>query len=146
MANKKISDLSSSAALTGAEVAPIVQSSTTVKTTLQEIKDLAATKYVIASSAVIEDTTTSRTLSASDNGKVIYFTNSAPITVTTAGGLSVGFTCVLIQGGVSQITVAQGESTTLAGYGNLFKSAGRYAAMTILSPSANTFILMGQTA
>lgn len=42
MANAKISALPSASALTGTEVLPIVQSSVTVKTTAQDIADLAA--------------------------------------------------------------------------------------------------------
>lgn len=42
MSNSKISQLSSAASLTGTEVLPIVQSGTTVKTTAQDIADLAS--------------------------------------------------------------------------------------------------------
>lgn len=41
MANKKISQLDAAAALTGGELVPVVQSSTTVKTTVQDVADLA---------------------------------------------------------------------------------------------------------
>lgn len=60
MSDKKISQLSAAAVLTGSEVVPIVQSASTVKTTTQDIADLAAgvayTSYVarIVNTAVTE--------------------------------------------------------------------------------------------
>jgi hypothetical protein len=145
MADAKISQLPAAAALAGTEVAPIVQSAATVKATVQDIKDLAATKYAIASTGIITEAGTTRTLAAGDNGKVIYFTSGSAITVNTASGLGAGFSCMLVQGGAGQITVSQGAGTTLASWGALVKTAGQYAGVSILCPVANTFVLMGQT-
>lgn len=67
MANIKISELSSSLALTGTEEVPLVQSGSTVRTTTQDIADLAGgvsyTSYVanisgsVPTSSVFENTT-----------------------------------------------------------------------------------------
>lgn len=45
MADKKISQLTTAAALTGTEAVPVVQSGATVKTTTQDIADLASSPY-----------------------------------------------------------------------------------------------------
>lgn len=102
--------------------------------------------YQMSSSGIITDATTTRTLAAGDNGKVIYFTSGSAITVNTAAGLGAGFSCVLLQGGAGQITVVQGSSTTLVSYSSLVKSAGQYAAISVFAPVADTFVLSGQTA
>jgi hypothetical protein len=69
MANVKISELSSASSLTGTEIIPLVQSGSTVKTTAQDIADLAGggasyTSYVAkisgdspVTSSVFENTT-----------------------------------------------------------------------------------------
>jgi hypothetical protein len=92
---------------------------------------------------IITDSTTARTLSAIDNGSVIYFTNSLNITVTTAANLGAGFACTLVQGGAGQITIVQGTLTTLVSYLNLTKSAGQYAVISAISPIGGTFLLAG---
>jgi hypothetical protein len=94
-------------------------------------------------SNIITDSTTARTLSASDNGSVIYFTSSLNITVTTAANLGAGFACTLVQGGAGQITIVQGTLTTLVSYLNLTKSAGQYAVISAISPIGGTFLLAG---
>ena len=144
--DKKISQLDAAAALTGTEVAPLVQSGGNVKATTQAMKDLAATKYVLASSGIITEAGTTKTLADTDNGKVIYCTSGSAVTITTATGLGAGFSCVILQGGAGQVTINQGSSTTRVSYGSLFKTAGQYAVMSIVCPVADTFVVAGQTA
>ncbi len=147
MADTKISALTgASTPLAGTEVLPIVQGGATVKvsvTNLTSGKSVPATGFQLESGGIIADATTSRTLSASDNGKVIYCTSSSAVTITTALSLGAGFSCMVIQGGAGQITFAQGTSTTLASYGSFLKTAGQYAVVSVVSPVANTFILGG---
>lgn len=104
---------------------------------------ISANAYKLLSGGVITEATTSRVLSASDNGKVIYCTSGSAVTITTATGLGAGFSCMVIQGGAGQITFAQGLSTTLASYGSFLKTSGQYAVTSVVSPVANTFILGG---
>lgn len=125
---------------------PINQGGSDGKVTLGAVADLAATKFPIDSSAIITDSSTSRTLSSGDNGRPIYFTASSAITVTTASGLGAGFSCLLIQGGSGQITVAQGASTTRVNRSGQYKTAAQYAGVSLICPVANLFILMGDTA
>ena len=147
MADKKISALTAaSTPLAGTEVLPIVQGGSTVKvsvTNLTSGKSVPATGFQLESGGIITDATTSRTLSASDNGKVIYCTSGSAVTITTATGLGAGFSCMVIQSGAGQITFAQGSSTTLASYGSFLKTAGQYAVVSVVSPAADTFILGG---
>jgi hypothetical protein len=114
---------------------------------LQDLK-LAFLNAVIAGGGsftptVTTDATTSRTLSAADNGRILYFTSSSPITVTTATGLGAGFNCTIIQGGTGKVTVAQGASTTRVSYSSLFSTMGQYAVISLIAPVANTFIAAG---
>ena len=104
---------------------------------------LSANGYAGNSSIIVTDSTTARTLSAADNGKIIYFTNASAITVTTASGLGQGFSCALIQGGTGQITIAQGAGCTLASFMSAYKSIGQYASLSVMCPVASTFYLAG---
>ena len=107
---------------------------------------LSAGAYQLGSSGITTDATTTRTLSAADNGKVIYFTSDSAITVNTATGLGAGFSCTVIQGGLGQITVTAASGTSVVSYGSFTKTAGRYAAVSILCPVADTFYLNGDLA
>lgn len=99
--------------------------------------------YQWASSGIITESTTSRVLSAGDNGKIIYCTSGSATTITTAASLGAGFSCTIIQGGAGKVTIAQGASTTLVSYGSLFSTMGQYAAVSLLAPVADTFIAAG---
>lgn len=100
--------------------------------------------YALSSSGIITDATTTRTLSSGDNGKVIYFTSSSAITVTTATSLGAGFSCRIIQGGTGIITAAQGASTTLGALGNILTTAGQYGGASFFCPVADTFVFCTQ--
>lgn len=106
--------------------------------------NLESNSFRLTSSAVVTDATASRTLTAADNGKVIYFTSSSAVTITTATGLGAGFSCSFIQGGTGQLTLSQGSGTTLVSYSSLLKSAGQYAMISAVSPVSNTFVAVGQ--
>lgn len=105
-----------------------------------------APAYQLSSSGVITESGTTRTLSATDNGKVIYCTSGSAVTITTATGLGAGFSAQVVQNGAGQVTIAAGASTTLNGYGGLVKTAGQYAVILVFAPVADTFIVAGQTA
>jgi hypothetical protein len=95
------------------------------------------------SSDTVADTTTSRTLSDSDNGKVILMTNVAGITVTLPSTLSDGFNCKLVQGGAGQITVVAGASVTLYGYNSFTTTAGQYAVLNIIPVASDAYAIEG---
>lgn len=93
---------------------------------------------------LVADTT--RSLTQADDGYVLYCTAGTAITITTAAGIAAGFSCMIVQAGAGQITVAQGAGTTLSAYEAMLKSAGQYATLTLFTPVADTFILAGQAA
>lgn len=99
--------------------------------------------YALSAAGVMTEATTSRTLAASDNGKVIYCTNGGTTTITTLTGLGAGFSVTIIQGGAGKVTIAQGASTTLVSYGSFFSTLGQYSVITLFSAVANTYIASG---
>jgi hypothetical protein len=103
---------------------------------------LASGSYQLTSAGIITEAGTTRTLSATDNGKVIYCTSNSAITITCAAGLGAGFSCTIIQAGTGKITVAAGGQT-LVSYSSLVSTAGQYAAISVICPVANTFLLSG---
>lgn len=90
---------------------------------------------------VITDTTTARTLTAADNGAVIRFTNSGPITVTVNAGFS-GSACRLVKAaGAGNITLVA-SGTTINNNG-VISQTGAWATL-IPTGTANVFDLVGQ--
>lgn len=146
MADVKISALpASTTPLTGAEVLPIVQSGVTKQvsvTNLTSGKTVAATGYQLESGGIITESGTTRTLSATDNGKVIYCTSGSATTINCAAGLGAGFSCTIIQGGAGKVTVAP-NSQTLVSYSSLFSTMGQYAVISLIAPVADTFLAAG---
>ena len=158
MATKKITELTNLATPVGADILPIVDdvagTATTKKVTATNLMTLAPVQSVNGStgavtlttnlfSDTVADTTTSRTLSDSDNGKVILMTNVASITVTLPSTLSDGFNCKLVQGGAGQITVVAGASVTLYGYNSFTTTAGQYAVLNIIPVASDAYAIEG---
>jgi hypothetical protein len=133
MADLKISQLPAvTTPLTLAEILPSVQSSTTKRMTASQL----------LTGVIITEATTSRTLAAGDNGKIIYCTSGSATTITCATGLGVGFNCTIIQGGAGNVTLAAGAAT-LNSYSALFSTMGQYAVISVVSPVADEFIAAG---
>ena len=133
MADVKISALPAvTTPLALTEELPAVQSSTTKKVTVQQM----------LTGVIVTESGTTRTLSASDNGKIIYCTSSSAVTINCASGLGAGFNCTIIQGGTGKVTVAAGAAT-LVSYSSLFSTMGRYAVISLVSPVSGTFVAAG---
>ncbi len=133
MADAKISQLPAvTTPLALTEELPAVQSSTTKKVTVQQM----------LTGVIVTESSTSRTLSATDNGKIIYCTSSSAVTINCASGLGAGFNCTIIQGGTGKVTVAP-NSQTLVSYSSLFSTMGQYAVISLVAPVANTFVAAG---
>ena len=98
--------------------------------------------YQLTSAGIITESGTSRTLSAADNGAVIYCTSGSAVTITCAAGLGAGFSCTIVQGGAGKVTVAAGGQT-LVSYSGLYSTMGQYAVISAICPVANTFLLAG---
>jgi len=133
LADVKISGLPAvSTPLALTEELPAVQSSTTKKVTVQQM----------LTGVIITEATTTRTLGATDNGKIIYCTSGSATTITCAAGLGAGFNVTIIQGGAGKVTVAAGGQT-LVSYSSLFSTMGQYAVISLICPVANTFVAAG---
>ena len=133
MADAKISALPAvTTPLALTEELPAVQSSTTKKLTVQQM----------LTGVIVTEAGTTRTLSASDNGKIIYCTSSSAVTINCASGLGAGFNCTIIQGGTGKVTVAP-NSQTLVSYSSLFSTMGQYAVISLVSPVSGTFVAAG---
>jgi hypothetical protein len=133
MADQKISQLTAvTTPLALTEELPAVQSATTKKVTVQQM----------LTGVIVTDATTSRTLSATDNGKIIYCTSASAVTITCAASLGAGFNVTIIQGGAGKVTVAAGGQT-LVSYSSLFSTMGQYAVISLIAPVADTFIAAG---
>lgn len=133
MADAKISQLPAvTTPLALTEELPAVQSSTTKKVTVQQM----------LTGVIVTESSTSRTLSATDNGKIIYCTSSSAVTINCASGLGAGFNCTIIQGGTGKVTIAP-NSQTLVSYSSLFSTMGQYAVVSLIAPVANTFVAAG---
>lgn len=132
MTDKKISQLTAVTSLDGTEPLPLVQSSTTKKATVSQV----------LTGQIVTESGTTRTLSASDNAKIIYCTSGSTVTINCAASLGVGFNCTIIQGGAGKVTVAA-NGQTLNSYSGLLSTMGQYAVISLVSPVADQFIAAG---
>jgi hypothetical protein len=108
----------------------------------QTFSDVLATGFELLPGGILTEAGTSRTLSATDNGKVIYCTSNSAVTITCATGLGAGFSCTIVQAGDGKVTVAAGAAT-LNSYSGLLSTMGKYAVISLISPVANEFIAAG---
>lgn len=107
--------------------------------------DLGGNKLEDFDASINEQTGTTYTLVAGDNGKVIKFTNGSAITLTLPSGLGEGFNCSVVQYGAGQITFST-SSSTLYNRQSHTKTAGQYAVTGLISCVADVFVLAGDTA
>ena len=97
-------------------------------------------------SATLNDQTgTTYTLAASDNGKVVTLNNGSAITVTIPTGLVGGFNCLLVQKGAGQVTIAGAGGVTLSNRSTQTKTAGQHAIVTLVHIGGEVYILSGDT-
>ena len=110
-----------------------------------DIADDAVTSAKLAPADVNPQTGTTYTLQESDNHKIVTLTNAAAITLTVPD-LSTGFSCVIVQGGAGQVTVAADAGVTMRNRQTHTKLAGQWASGSILFHAATEFVLSGDTA
>lgn len=111
-------------------------------TSVTTIPGSGADAFVLSANGIVTESTTSRTLSAADNGKIIYCTSGSATTINCAAGLGAGFSVTIIQGGAGKVTVAA-NGQTLVSYSSLFSTMGQYAVISLVCPVANTFVAAG---
>ena len=102
----------------------------------------ATTDFSSAFFSTVTESTTARTLSDSDNGKVIVCTNTGQITITVPSGLTAGFGCTVIQDNTGQVTVL-GSGATVNGVGGKNTTNGQYSALNIIPVGTNDYIVDG---
>jgi len=78
------------------------------------------------------NTTTTYTLAASDNGKVVGLYNASAITLYVPDDLPVGFNCLIMQTGVGKITFTASGTTTIKNRYSFTRTSGRYAIATLI--------------
>jgi hypothetical protein len=95
--------------------------------------------------SINDQTGTTYTLLAGDNGKVVVLNNGSAITLTVPSGLGVGFNCTVVQKGAGQVTFTA-SSTTINNRQSHTKIAGQHGVASICAVVADTFVLAGDTA
>ena len=103
-----------------------------------------ARRFSVDSNNLNNQTGTTYTLDATDNGKTVTFDNASAVTVTVPSGLPVGFSCALFQKGAGQVGLTT-SSTTLRNRQGHAKIAGQYGFACLFSHVSNEFIFAGDT-
>ena len=94
--------------------------------------------------SINDQTGTTYTLVAGDNGKVVVLDNASAVTVTVPSGLGAGFNCSFIQKGAGQVSFSA-SSTTINNRQSHTKIGGQYGVASIVAYAADTFVLAGDT-
>lgn len=99
---------------------------------------------------VIADTSTARTLSATERGTILTMSNASAITVTLHASADVGYSVTVYQKGAGQVTFTAASGATLRNRQTQTKTAGQYATVTLFveanAGSAAVWVLAGDTA
>jgi len=105
-----------------------------------------ASRFVVDSGSINTQSGTAYTLQATDNGKFVHLTHNGDtqVVITVPAGLPVGFTCYLMQGGTSGVSLSASGSTV---YHALDHSSisGQYGVVGLCSYATNVFLLTGNT-
>ena len=173
MANKKITELTEETSPQGADLLALVDdvsgTPTTKKVTVSNLMTQAPVQTADISSFITgvtagelgdfdfddnailgfsasknDQTGTTYTVAASDNGKVVVLNNASAITVDIDTGLPAGFNCSFVQKGAGQVSFA--GTATVNNRQSHTKINGQYGAASIVAYDTDTYILAGDTA
>jgi hypothetical protein len=90
---------------------------------------------------------TSYTLTSTDYGKELVFSNGSSITVTIPAeattNFTIGQTFVLFQKGAGVITVSPAAGVTLRSKSNYVKTAGQYSELRLIKIASDEWALTG---
>ena len=92
-----------------------------------------------------EITDSSYTLSADDRGKTLLFSSSATQGITCSSGLGVGFNTTFVQYGSGQLELSASSGVSLLNRQSHTKTAGTYAAASVVIISSDVYLLAGDT-
>ena len=95
--------------------------------------------------SINDQTGTTYTLVAGDNGKVVVLDNASAVTVTVPSGLGAGFNCSFVQKGAGQVSFSA-SSTTINNRQSHTKINAQYGVASIVAYATDTFVLAGDTA
>ena len=95
--------------------------------------------------SINDQTGTTYTLVAGDNGKVVVLNNASAVTVTVPSGLGAGFNCSFVQKGAGQVSFSA-SGTTINNRQSHTKINAQYGVASIVAYADNTFVLAGDTA
>ena len=98
--------------------------------------------YIVSQSGYIANSS-SINLSNTHNGRTIISSNTTGITYTIPTGLSVGFSCQIIQTSTGNVSITGAPGVTLNSYGGLTQIAGAYASAGIQYVGSESYILAG---
>jgi hypothetical protein len=82
-------------------------------------------------------------LSSIYNNKVVLCTSTTSITATLPASLPQGFNCMLIQLSSGQINIQGGSGVTVGSFGNLVKTAGQHAPVSIICLAPGIYNVSG---
>lgn len=106
-------------------------------------RDYADTKATL-NATLNNQTNTTYTLDAFDNGRVVTLNNASAISLTVPAGLVAGFNCMIVQKGDGVVTITPADNTvTVINRSGGTKTGGKNAIVTIISISSNYFITGG---
>ena len=160
MANTKISQLTELTDPEGADILAIVDdvagTATTKKVTVTNLMGQASASNLSSydfngnaisnfDASINDQTGTTYTVAASDNGKVVVLDNASAVTVTIPGGLGAGFNCSFVQKGAGQVSFSA-SGTTVNNRQSHTKINAQYGVASIVAYAADTFVLAGDTA
>lgn len=90
-----------------------------------------------------DQTGTSYTLSAADNGKIVTLNNANAITLNVPYHF-IGFNCMILQKGAGQVSLTiNGTTTNIYNRYNFTKTAGQYSILTLVCIEANKYVSSG---
>jgi hypothetical protein len=95
--------------------------------------------------SINDQTGTTYTLVAGDNGKVVVLDNASAVTVTVPSGLGAGFNCSFVQKGAGQVSFSA-SGVTINNRQSHTKINDQYGVASIVAYAADTFVLAGDTA
>ncbi len=144
MTDTTITALPPASSLSGTEPVPVDQSGITVRTTAQDIANLANVMAVNQSAA------TAYTFALVDALTYIEFTSGSAVAATLPTNASVAFpigtTITFEQNGAGVVTVVASGGVTLQSAGSLVSTNGQYAVASVVKKATNSWVLFGNLA
>ena len=96
--------------------------------------------------AVVTEATTARTLTASDENKLIRCTNASATTITAPSDstedLAIGFLCHIHSDGAGQVTIAPDTGVTIVSSVSL-ATRTTYSSLSLIKIASNTYKVLG---